>query len=152
LWSLAAIVNPTLAQASLTPDMPGPYVVSLVVNDGIVDSEASNVTIAAIITKDVVTQKLRNTMGVINSLAPSAFKNKNMRETLTKKIVEVVVKIDNGLYAEALEKLENDILAKTDGCATEGKPDKNDWIIDCTSQGQVYPGLMNAILQLMLLI
>jgi hypothetical protein len=46
--------------------------------------------------------------------------------------------IDQGNYADALAKLKTDILPKTDGCATQGKPDKNDWITDCATQQQVY--------------
>jgi len=46
--SLTAIVNPASAQASLTPDLPGTYVVSLVVNDGFFDSDPSNVSVTVI--------------------------------------------------------------------------------------------------------
>ena len=45
----------------------------------------------------------------------------------------------------ALDKLENDILRKTDGCATTGAPDNNDKITDCDAQGQVYPQILVAI-------
>jgi len=40
--SLAEIVNPSLPQTSFIADMPGEYIVSLVVNDGFVDSDPSN--------------------------------------------------------------------------------------------------------------
>lgn len=143
--SLTEIINPASSQASLTPDLPGAYVVSLVVNDSFVDSDSSHVTITAIAGQDVITQKLRYTMGVINSLAPTAFKNANMRNALTNKINEALTMIDEGRYEEALNKLQHDILAKTDGCATTGNPDRNDWINNCVSQGQVYPMLMDAI-------
>ena len=43
-----------------------------------------------------------------------------------------------GRYEEALNKLQNDILQKTDGCAETGEPDKNDWIITCEEQGELY--------------
>ncbi len=33
------------------------------------------------------------------------------------------------LYSEALNKLQNDILKKTNGSAETGEPDRNDWII-----------------------
>jgi len=54
-------------------------------------------------------------------------------------------KIDRGFYDEALDKLQNDILQKTNGCAETGQPDKNDWIIRCQEQGQVYPLVIQAI-------
>jgi len=53
--------------------------------------------------------------------------------------------IDAGRYAEALAKLENDILQKTDGCANGGEPDKNDWIRSCDEQEQVYMLIMETI-------
>ena len=51
----------------------------------------------------------------------------------------------NNLYQGALNKLENDILAKTDGCAETGEPDKNDWIITCEGQDEIYPLIVETI-------
>ena len=81
----------------------------------------------------------------INGLLPAAFKNPNMINALTNKSNAVLQLIDQGLYIEALDKLENDVLNKTDGCGNTGIPDKNDWIKDCETQGQVYPFIMQAI-------
>ena len=55
-------------------------------------------------------------------------------------------------YAEALSKLINDILPKTNGCVSTGAPDKNDWITDCAAQAEVYPYLIEVkrLLELML--
>ena len=50
-----------------------------------------------------------------------------------------------GLYEDALDKLENDILKKTDGCAETGAPDSTDWILTCEDQAKVYPLVMRAI-------
>jgi hypothetical protein len=44
-----------------------------------------------------------------------------------------------------MDKLQNDVLAKTDGCAQTGAPDKNDWIKDCADQNQVDPLILQAI-------
>jgi hypothetical protein len=74
-----------------------------------------------------------------------------MANTLTNKINAAIQMIDQGLYQDALDKLTNDILGKTDGCAITGAPDKNDWITNCTSQGQVYPLIIEAINLLRLL-
>jgi len=68
-----------------------------------------------------------------------------MAKALTNKIAALIQMIERGNYAEALDKLSNDILAKTNGCATVGAPDKNDWITDCTAQAQVYPYLVEAM-------
>jgi hypothetical protein len=61
------------------------------------------------------------------------------------KINAVLSEIDQGLYQDALSKLQNDILAKTNGCTETGAPDRNDWITDCGAQAQVYPLVVEAI-------
>ncbi|MBA7667137.1 hypothetical protein ES703_75222 [subsurface metagenome] len=71
-------------------------------------------------------------------LDPDTLKNKNMKNTLLNKINAVQQMLDKGRYEEALNKLQNDILQKTDGCAETGEPDKNDWIITCEEQGELY--------------
>ncbi len=42
-------------------------------------------------------------------------------------------------------KLKHDILSKIDGCASTGKPDKDDWIITCEAQQKLYPLVLEAI-------
>ena len=96
---------------------------------------------------------LADAIDAINHLAPESFKNGNdpLAKALTNKIDSAIQMIDHGLYADALDKLQNDIIAKTDGCANTGAPDKNDWITNCTAQGQVYPFILEAIDMLQLL-
>jgi len=72
-------------------------------------------------------------------LDPDTLKNKNMKNALLNKINAVQQMIADGFYAEALNKLQNDILQKTDGCAETGEPDKNDWIITYEAQEKIYP-------------
>lgn len=78
-------------------------------------------------------------------LDPNSLKNANMANALSNKIDEVLEMIEAGLYEDALKKLENDILKKTDGCADANEPDKNDWIKDCEEQRQIYPFIMETI-------
>jgi hypothetical protein len=99
----------------------------------------------AISRQDALIETLRSIIQVINSLGSTAFKNPNMRNALTNKINAVFQMLEQEDYSNALDKLENDILKKTDGCAQTGAPDNNDWILNCVSQGQVHPVLMNAI-------
>ena len=143
--STAAIQNSNSVNASFVPDVPGTYVVSLVVNDGTEDSDPSNVSVVAITQQSAVTDQLMQTIDVVNSLNPAVFKNENLVNALTNKLNEALTMVQNGQYAEALDKLQNDILQKTNGCAEAGKPDKNDWIEDCTSQALVYVEVMEAI-------
>lgn len=131
--------------ASFTADLPGTYVVSLVVNDGFIDSDPDTANITAVAAQSAAQGVLINATSVINSLDPGVFKNSNLVNALTNKINAVLAMIDQGLYQEALDKLQNDILGKTDGCATSGSPDKNDWITDCGAQSQVYPLIMQTI-------
>ena len=48
-------------------------------------------------------------------------------------------------YSAALQLLQNVILPQTNGCATTGAPDKNDWIVNCPDQSMVYTPLLNII-------
>jgi len=79
------------------------------------------------------------------TLDPDTLKNKNMKNALLNKINAVQQMFDKGRYEEALNKLQNDILQKTNGCAETGRPDKNDWIITCEGQSQLYPLIIEAI-------
>jgi hypothetical protein len=97
-------------------------------------------------------------------LDANSLQNENMMNALLNKIDAAQAMIDDGLNAEALtqmrgggsqkantnyngalSKLQNDILAKTDGCAETGEPDKNDWLITCEAQNEVYPLIMETI-------
>ncbi|MEW6683478.1 MAG: PKD domain-containing protein [Nitrospirota bacterium] len=143
--SSAALVDATAMLASFVADAAGTYVVSLVVHDGLAASDPANVTIVATTVQSETTNKLIDAITTINNLDPGVFKNSNLVNALTNKINSVLGLIEQGLYQEALDKLQNDILGKTDGCATTGSPDKNDWIIDCDEQAMVYPLVMEAI-------
>jgi len=78
-------------------------------------------------------------------LDPDTLKNKNMKNALLNKINAVQQMIADGFYADALDKLQNDILAKMNGCAETGQPDKNDWIITCEGQSVLYPLVIETI-------
>ncbi len=78
-------------------------------------------------------------------LDPKSLKNRNMKNALLNKINALQKMIADGLYAEALDKLRNDILQKTDGCAKIGQPDRNDWIKTCEAQSRIYPLIIEAI-------
>jgi hypothetical protein len=88
---------------------------------------------------------LRDIMKEINNLDAVNFKNANQQKTLINKLHAVVRKVKQESYANALDKLQNDILQKTNGCTITGTPDKNDWITDCDGQGKVYPLIVDTI-------
>ena len=143
--SAAMLSTPTSVQSTFAADKPGNYIISLVVNDGLENSDPSTVTVTATVTKNSVIDILKGVIKKINSLDPGVFKNPNMLNALTNKINAAIQMVDQGLYREALDKLENDILPKTDGCAVTGAPDANDWIKNCTAQHEVYPLITDAI-------
>ncbi len=68
-----------------------------------------------------------------------------MKEALINKLNAVIANIGASNYQEALGQLQHDILDKTDGCATSAKPDENDWIKDCLTQGLIYPEVVEII-------
>jgi hypothetical protein len=74
-----------------------------------------------------------------------SLKNRNMKNALLNKINALQQMIADELYEEALDKLRNDLLKKTDGCALTGEPDKNDWIKTCEAQSQIYPLIIKTI-------
>jgi hypothetical protein len=86
----------------------------------------------------------------INGLAASSLKNSNgkLASALVNKLNAVLSQVDaaldetnpavqDQLLQDALDKIRNDILAKTDGCGAAGAPDSNDWIVDCAVQAEV---------------
>ncbi|HUS74044.1 MAG TPA: fibronectin type III domain-containing protein [Sedimentisphaerales bacterium] len=72
-------------------------------------------------------------------------KNEKMKSALLNKIDAAQKMIDQANYTGALSKLKNDILQKTNGCADTGEPDKNDWIITCEQQSEIYPLIIETI-------
>jgi hypothetical protein len=91
---------------------------------------------------------LKHAVDVINSLPPSAFKRKKNKANLIKEINSVIDRVNANKYSRAAGILSNRILPKFDGCAAGGAVDKNDLIVDCSSQSQVYP-LINEAIQIL---
>jgi parallel beta-helix repeat protein len=144
--SLAEIADPTSVQTSFVADEPGAYVVSLVVNDGFVDSDAANVTITAMTIHEAVVKVLVDAIGEVNDLDPEGLKNGTITsDALINKINVVLGMINDGRYENARHKLVTDLVDNINGCAETGEPDDNDWIITCEGQSQVYPLIVEAI-------
>jgi len=152
-WSLisipdgnTAVIDPAdQVVTSFVPNVSGLYVVGLTVNDGELDSAPSTIQVQVITSQSAVTQGVTDISDAIVALPPAVFKNENMQSTLNNKLNAVLSAIEAGDYAQAHDKLVHDVLAKTDGCATSGAPDKNDWIRECESQAIAYPLVIEAI-------
>lgn len=100
-----------------------------------------------------IAQELSQSAG---GIPESYLKNKNNSGPLSKKfyvVMEMIVRGDeaadpvqqSNFYHAALQKLENDILPKTDGCALSGAPDKNDWITACDTQADFHGPIASLI-------
>ena len=81
----------------------------------------------------------------LRGLTAAEFTNARSCNALTNKLEAAIASIEVGLYQDALMKLRHDVLPKMDGCATQGTPDKDDWIITCTAQQEIYPLVLQAI-------
>jgi hypothetical protein len=97
-----------------------------------------------------LTDRVDAIIAAINALAPSDFK-KNKQKTLINKLEAVRNQVGSGAFQGALNKLQNDILPKIDGCASSGSPDSDDWINNCAAQGRVYPLVVGLILLISLI-
>lgn len=143
--STASFDDPTYVEPCFIADLPGSYDVELFVNDGFDLSEPSYASVLAVSFLDAVSLTVQNSIEAINGLNPEVFKNKNMQNALTNKINSTLELIVQGAYSDAVDKLQNDILTKTDGCTESGAPDKNDWIEECGSQSQIYSFVIEMI-------
>jgi hypothetical protein len=144
--SKAAISNPKAEIASFVPNLPGTFVVQLIVNDGFLNSLPATAEIEAV--ENPQTQlilNIRSLQNVIAGLPASAFRHSTFQNDLIKKLNAVIGSISAHQYANALQQLRDDILTKVDGCATTEVPGRDNWIVNCEDQNLVYPRLLNII-------
>lgn len=92
-----------------------------------------------------VEKKLEEIIVEVDNLPDDVFKNPNSANALINKLNATLKALHEENYGDVLDKLQNDILRKTDGCANEAEPDKNDWIIACEDQEKVYSLITRAI-------
>jgi hypothetical protein len=149
--SFANLSDPLVVDPNFVPDVDGWYLISLVVNDGEMDSDPSNATVLAIDADNIddFIKALWRAIDAINGLERSDINNYNNKKALTNKILSVIYNYLKGEYDfRMLDKLRDDIAGKFDGCALDvpSAVDQNDWIMNCDAQGLVYPHLKSAIL------
>jgi len=146
--SAAELSFPETVDPIFVADIEGIYTVSLVVNDGIVDSDSSNVAILAI-DADKIDDFIDPLMQIVielNGLDDGDFKHLGDRDVLTQKVIVLLLNYLKGNIDQSmLDKLTDDIGGKVDGCAEIGDMDANDWIINCPAQDKVYPYLEEAV-------
>ena len=151
--SISTLSDPLAVNPDFVPNVKGWYLISLVVNDGELDSDPDNATILAIdaINIDDFVQALWDAIDAINLIVKediNNINNYNNRNALTNKILSVIFNYVKGEYdQQMLNKLRDDIAGKFDGCAIDDPAavDQNDWIMNCDAQDLVYPHLDLAI-------
>jgi hypothetical protein len=143
--SAAALGDASAQSPTLVPDVAGTDTASLVVSDGQATSPPDVVTIQATSDAGAIVAILRDAVAAINGLDPGDFKNANMQGALTNKLAAVIADVEAGRLQDALDKLEHDVIAKTDGCAETGAPDRNDWLKNSAAQTPVYARLREAV-------
>ena len=146
----ATVNSSSTVTPDFVPDIQGFYLISLVVNDGELDSNPSNATVLAIDANNIddFIRALWRAIDAINGLDRSDINNYNNKNALTNKILSVIYNYLKDEYDfRMLDKLRDDIAEKFDGCALDDPAvvDQNDWIMNCEAQGLVYPHLESAI-------
>lgn len=133
-----AVDNPSAVTTSfVAPAAAGSYVATLTVSDGqLTDSATANIEVVSAV--EALEQAMIDTADALAALDPSELKNANMQDALLNKLNAVLRQIIREQYAAALDKLNYDVLSKTDGCVADGSPDKNDWVESCDVQVDMY--------------
>ncbi|GAB6909168.1 exported hypothetical protein [Desulfosarcina cetonica] len=88
-----------------------------------------------------IEEKINNLVMEIEAADNDLFKQPNAKRVITSKLNVVKKIIRNQEYNDALNKIENDLLSKIDGCKDFEVSDKNDWITDCELQSKIYWGV-----------
>jgi PKD domain len=140
--SKAAISNPTAQIASLVPDLPGTFVVQLIVNDGFLNSLPATAQIAVVSQQTTLIAQIQERQGVIATLPDDGFKFKGARAIMAIELNGVLLSVEKHDYRIALAIIDA-LLAQSDGCATSGAPDRTDLITNCPDQSEFYPALLN---------
>jgi hypothetical protein len=95
-----------------------------------------------------IIEKLDDLWVAINETNRAKFQNPSSQRVLLQKVEVVKKQIQHGAYGGSMDKLQGDLMQKTDGCIIAGSVDKNDWVNDCSIQKQFY-WAMNEILVLL---
>ena len=149
--STAALSNANTATPTFVPDLPGAYVVELIVNDPFVSSTPDTVTIAVVTTSDFAGQQTVDALNDVGALPTSSVTTKGNQTALGNLLTQVIAALQLGDDVDAKKKLQ-DAIERTDGCALRGSPDptgrgqiRQDYIQTCTDQAPVYQMLKDAL-------
>ena len=84
-------------------------------------------------------------MATARSLPEGAFARPHLRAALLAKLAAIRHMASAGAFAGAAAALQEDVLAKTDGCTLGQAPDANDWLAGCDAQQALGDAVREAI-------
>jgi len=146
--SAAALSGATTATPSLVPDLPGVYVVRLVVHDGFEPSEPDDVRVTVISGAEFAENATMDALELVVALPASSVTTSGNQRALGNFLSQAIEALQIGDLATAQHKLAQAI-GRTDGCALRGAPDGNgpgrDWITSCADQQAAYDLLQQAL-------
>jgi hypothetical protein len=82
--------------------------------------------------------KLADLVAALKNLKGSEFKRPGKKFAFIFKTAIIRWMIEREIFRPAQKGIKFSLLKKVDGCTDTGSPDRNDWLIDCDSQKQVY--------------
>lgn len=149
--STATPSNANIATPDFVPDVPGTYVLSLVVSDPFVGSAPDTVTIVVTTAADFAGQQTVDALNNVGSLPAGSVTTQGNQTAFGNVLTQVTAALQLGDVADAKKKLQ-DAIERTDGCALRGSPDRpgqgqirQDYIKTCTDQAPVYRLLVDAL-------
>ena len=120
--SAALLTGASSQTPALTPDLPGDYVIELVVSDGLADSQPDQVTINAISATDFAQAQLQQACAFIAGLDPNQFDARGHQMSMQNSCALIAGGLQQGQVAQAKRKLQ-DLIERTDGVPLRGAVD-----------------------------
>jgi hypothetical protein len=119
--------------------------------------EGKIIVYGAIDPVSTILEKLDDLIRVIEGATTNEFRSAFIPKVLKQKVELIKNLITNGAlfsnaYSLALDRLQTDLLTKTDGCILTGIKDENDWVTDCDLQKPLYWGINEIIVLLNIIV
>jgi hypothetical protein len=158
-WSLLSVPAGSFAELagantlapSFVANVAGTYVLQLIANDGIVDSDPDTSVVEVIVTDDAATRTIQALIAYINSLPAKdahgrrVFKSKDARREVMQELMGALRMIKDHELGGARKLLSHGGKRRMDGCAVHGAADRNDLIRTCAEQSPAFALLTKAI-------
>ena len=100
----------------------------------------------------VIDAKLADLITVLKGLNAADFRRPGSKLLFVLKTAIIGWMIDREMYRFAQDGIQAALLKNVDGCTHAGSPDNNDWLVDCSSQEQVYWSLYEILVLLKIMI